>query len=130
MNFYTIHLRHKGLDLDRDVAVIKEGFSWTAFFFSILWACSHRLWSAVGVYLFIQGAIYLIFQKIQLDLLSQGIVFLGINLIFGFLANDLIQLKLSREGFELFGIMKRKNKDIAYGSFLENSSIIFKELDR
>ena len=130
MNIYTIHLRRRGLDLDRDVAVIKEGFSWAAFFFSILWACSHRLWLVAGVYIFTHGVIYLAFQKIQLDLISQGIVYLGITLIFGFLANDFLQLKLSREGFELCGIVKGKNKDLAYGGFLENSSSIIKELDR
>ena len=52
MNVYTVHLRRHGLDPDRDLLVVKEGFSWPAFFLSFLWALWHRLWvPAAGVFL-------------------------------------------------------------------------------
>ena len=41
---YPAHGRGRGRD-DEDVVLIKDGFSWPAFFFSLIWALWHRLWS-------------------------------------------------------------------------------------
>tara|TARA_B100001142_G_C14125343_1_gene574720 strand:+ start:139 stop:537 length:399 start_codon:yes stop_codon:yes gene_type:complete len=128
MNFYTIHLRRHGLDFERDVSVIKEGFSWPAFFLSIIWACYHRLWLAMGIYILIQVTFYILFQVVNLDQLSQGFVTIGVSIIFGFLANDLLQLKLSKDGFELFAIVIEKNKEQAYRQFLNDFPIYSDEL--
>ena len=130
MNFYTIHLRRHGLDIDRDVSVVKEGFSWPACFFSILWALFHRLWLAIGIYISVQITFYILFKVIRLDLLSQGIVSIGIAIIFGFVANDFLQLKLSKEGFEIFAIVRGKNKEQAFGKFLNDTPVISDDLNK
>ena len=127
-NFYTIYLRRHGLDIDRDISVIKEGFSWPAFFFSILWACFHRLWLAIGIYICFQCSFYALFKFIHLDQLSQGIVSIGIAIIFGFMANDFLQQKRSKEGFELYAIVRGKNKEQAFGRFLNDAPIISDDL--
>ena len=51
MNTYTVHLRRHGLDPERDVVLVKEGFSWPAFFLSFLWALWHQLWLAAALIL-------------------------------------------------------------------------------
>ncbi len=40
---YTVHVRGRGR-ADDDVVLVKDGFSWPAFFFSLIWALWHRLW--------------------------------------------------------------------------------------
>ena len=36
MRLYSVHLRRHGLDPDRDIVLVKEGFSWPAFFITVL----------------------------------------------------------------------------------------------
>ncbi|MBI2584926.1 MAG: DUF2628 domain-containing protein, partial [Rhodospirillales bacterium] len=36
MRLYSVHLRRHGLDPDRDLVLVKEGFSWPAFLLSFL----------------------------------------------------------------------------------------------
>ena len=47
MRVYTVHMRRPALDPDADFRLVKEGFSWPAFFFSFLWALWSRLWPSV-----------------------------------------------------------------------------------
>ncbi|MBI4365233.1 MAG: DUF2628 domain-containing protein, partial [Deltaproteobacteria bacterium] len=49
MRLYSVHLRRHGLDPDRDLVLVKEGFSWPAFLLSFLWALWQRLWLAAAV---------------------------------------------------------------------------------
>ena len=41
---YTAHVRGRGREPTSDVVLVKDGFSWPAFFFSLIWALWHRLW--------------------------------------------------------------------------------------
>ena len=82
----------------------------------------------MGIYILIQVTFYILFQVVNLDQLSQGFVTIGVTIIFGFLANDLLQLKLSKDGFELFAIVIEKNKEQAYRQFLNDFPIYSDEL--
>lgn len=128
MKSYAIWLRRHGLDIDRDVAVVKEGFSWPAFFFTALWASWSRLWLAAAIYIFAQCLLYLFFLLILLDPLSQGLISLGLAVIFGYVASDFRQKRLSKEGFELCAVVQGKNGDQAYRQFLLRSPIIVSDL--
>jgi hypothetical protein len=48
MRIYTVHMKRTGQgkknDPDQGLVLIKEGFSWPAFFLSGLWALWHRMW--------------------------------------------------------------------------------------
>ena len=41
---YTVHMRRPALDPGTRLRLVKEGFSWPAFFFSFVWALWSRLW--------------------------------------------------------------------------------------
>ena len=120
MNLYAVHLRRHGLDPDRDVVVVKEGFCWPAFFLSVLWALWTRLWLAAALFLSAQGLVNLGVYLFHPDPLSQGILSLGLAVIFGYVANDLRQQKLSRQGFALSAVVNGKNSDQAYSRFLDH----------
>ena len=49
MRIFTVHLRRHGLDPDHDLIVVKEGFSWPAFFLTGFWALCQRLWLAAAL---------------------------------------------------------------------------------
>ena len=49
MRVYSVHIRRHGLDYDRDIAVVKEGFSWPALCFGALWALYMHVQKSVGI---------------------------------------------------------------------------------
>ena len=57
MRVYTVHLRRHGLMPERDLVLVREGFSWWAFLFTSLWALWHRMWwEALGLFAIVLGA--------------------------------------------------------------------------
>ncbi len=119
MNVYTVHLRRHGLDPDRDLLVVKEGFSWPAFFLSFLWALWHRLWVPAAVIFLAGTAIGLAGTKLHLDPLSQGALSLGLAAIVGYLGNDLRRRRLERLGYALADVSSGDDADAALRRYLD-----------
>ncbi len=99
MRIYTVHLRRHGLDPERDVVLVKEGFCWPGFFLSILWALWHRLWLVALALLLVEIAVSAGAIMLGLDSLSQTAVSVGVAVVIGYVANDLRRWSLSRQGF-------------------------------
>ncbi len=128
MRLYTVHLRRHGLDPDRDLTAVKEGFCWPAFFFSVLWALANGLW-LVGLGLLVAQAVVVgAIALLGLDPLSQGAVSLGLAVIVGMLANDLRRWTLSRRGFTEAAVVAGGDADAALGRFLEDTPQLAAEL--
>ena len=119
MKVYTVHLRRHGLDPDRDLLVVEEGFSWPAFFLSFLWALWHRLWVPAAVIFLAGTAIGLAGTKLHLDPLSQSALSLGLAVIFGYLGNDLRRHRLDRLGYALGGVSSGADADAALLRYLD-----------
>ncbi len=121
MRLYTVHLRRYGLDPDRDLVAVKEGFCWPAFFFSALWALWNGLWQVGLALLVAQAAIGAAIALLGLDPLSQGAAFLGVAVIVGMLANDLRCWTRGRRGFDEAAVVAGGDADAALGRFLEDT---------
>ena len=120
MRLYTVHLRRHGLDPDRDLAAVKEGFCWPAFFFSVPWALWNRLWLVGLALLAAQAAVGGAVALLGLDPLSQGAATLGLAVIIGMSANDLRRWTLGRRGFDEAAVVTGGDADAALGRFLED----------
>ena len=121
MRLYTVHLRRHGLDPDRDLVAVKEGFCWPAFFFSVLWALANGLWLVGLALLAAQAAVGGAIALLGLDPLSQGAAALGLAVIIGMLANDLRRWTLRRRGFSEAAVVAGGDADAALGRFLEDT---------
>ncbi|NQU62618.1 MAG: DUF2628 domain-containing protein [Rhodospirillales bacterium] len=121
MRIYSVHLRRHGLDPDRDIKLVKEGFSWPAFFLGALWALWHRLWGPAAVILIAYLVVGFAVHKISLDPLSRAALYLGLAAIVGYLGNDLRCRKLARLGFALGGVAQGKDSDLALHRYLVNT---------
>ncbi len=128
MNVYTVHLRRHGLDPDRDLLVVKEGFSWPAFFLSVPWALWHRLWVPAAVIFLAGAAIGLLGTKLHLDPLSQWALSLGLAAIVGYLGNDLRRLRLERRGFALADVSSGDDADAAHRRYLDAEPVLAADL--
>ena len=119
MKTYTVHLRRHGLDPDRDVVLVKEGFCWPAFFLSILWALWHRLWLAAALILAANIVLGIGIYFLRPDPVTQTAVALGIAAIIGYLANDYRQARLAQLGYAVDGVVSGLNKEHALRRYLD-----------
>ena len=120
MQFYSIHTRRNGEGLDSDFAVIKEGFSWPAFFFNSLWALWHRNWVSFFVMVMILSCITFISNLAGVTPAVYVVLYVGVFMGFGALANDLKRLQLDRAGFAEVGVGFGESADQALYFYLKN----------
>jgi len=113
MRFYTIHAPRRqrgtvGASLDAAIAgarAVKDGFSWPAFFFSVLWALWHRLWLVALAMFVIELAVGMVADLFGLNLLAEMVLSLGVALIIGWVANDLLRDAFERRGLADLGVV-------------------------
>jgi hypothetical protein len=104
MRVYTVHTRPLSAEPDRDAVLVKEGFCWPAFFFSVLWALGHRMWfTAIGFLLAVVGA-EAAALFLGLDPVTDFALGLGVAAAIGYVANDCRRAALRRRGFVAAGI--------------------------
>jgi hypothetical protein len=130
MRHYTVHLRRHGLDPDRDLVLVKEGFSWPAFFFSLLWALWHRLWLVAGIFFLVQLAMSLILAVWTPDPVAAIGMSVGTALILAYAANDLWRWALERLGFVETAVVAADSRDDAERRFLDGEPALAVDLRR
>jgi hypothetical protein len=125
---YTVYVRHGGLDPDRDVALVKEGFCWPAFVFGPLWALTRKLWLAAFVFALVLGAIEYLVEATALDPVASAALMLGASAAFGWIGNDLRRRKLERQGFVFQGVVAGDDLDAAFKRFLDATPALARSL--
>jgi hypothetical protein len=101
---YTAHVRGRGR-ADSDIVFVKDGFSWPAFFFTVLWALWHRLWLFALIVLAGGSAIGLVGDLLELDPLTDAAIGLAWAVLVGYEANDARRRALSRRDFDFEDIV-------------------------
>ena len=122
MRTYSVHIRRHGLDCDRDVVVVKEGFSWPAFLFNIFWALWHCHWLAAVALFVIPLGIAIITNLIGLAPVGQTVLSMGWSVIVGMLANDVRRYYLDHDGFVEDGIATGTTPDDALYDYLRDTA--------
>ena len=122
MKTYSVHIRHHGLDLYRDLVVVKEGFNWPAFLFNIFWALWYRHWFLAIALLVIPLVIAILTNVIGLAPSGQTVLSIGWLVIVGMLANDVRRYYLDRNGFVEDGFAAGKTADDALCEYLRDTA--------
>ncbi len=113
MRHYTVHLRRHGLDPDRDLVLVKEGFSWPAFLFSMLWALWHRLWLSAFVFLALGAGLDSTLSALGAGDAARAVLTLAYMVLIGYSANDLRRRGLARRGYRPLGLVTGTSRDAA-----------------
>lgn len=99
------------------VAFIREGFSWGALIFTVLWALFHRMWVVAAL-------LFVIFTAVAVaevrDLIGPELgaaINFAIALLFGFEARRLQSLSLERAGFRPTGLIEATSLEAAELSY-------------
>ncbi|MBT3766677.1 MAG: DUF2628 domain-containing protein [Rhodospirillaceae bacterium] len=120
MRLYTVHFRPYGLNPEKNLVLIKEGFSWLGFFFSGFWALAHGLWIAAGGLFVGSGVLIGILVLIEPTPITELAISLGYAVLIGFIANDLHRWTLERQDYDLVGVVSGAGIDEAEQRFLDN----------
>ena len=123
---YTVHLSH--VTSDDGLVLIKEGFCWLAFAFSVPWALFYRMWGVAGAFALLQVSIFIVFNVTTLEITGQWVALFAVALIFGFLADDLRRHALARQGYYIEEIIVEQNIDKAARRFLVARSELLSKL--
>jgi hypothetical protein len=106
---YTVHVRAWSNAADRDAVLLREGFCWGAFLFSVAWALWHRLWFWALIVLGISAVLALSGELVGIDPLTDSAIGLAFALLVGWHANDWRRRKLERAGYVSAGVVAAPN---------------------
>ncbi len=102
MTSYTVHFPRGTQTVDEDALVkavlIKDGFSWGAFFFNVLWLFWNRLWIAGFAVMFALGAISALFEVFHVNQMFMGLADILLSILVGLEANSLKRWTFQRTG--------------------------------
>ena len=102
MNSYLIFINK-----DNDIRAIADKFSFSALFFTGIWALYHKMFGLFFLYSIIQ----LLFN--YLVELSNFSIALIPSVLLGFFAHDLLALKAQLEGYEFIGVVRALDEEMA-----------------
>lgn len=128
MRFYTVHENPTRRNEDDRVVLVREGFSFGAFFIPLLWAIYRRAWIAIPAYVALAGLLMVLLimfdagnwtLQYALGALGTGFpLLLGlhphpavaslavlITALLGFEANDLRRFALARRGYRVVDVV-------------------------
>ena len=125
MKLYNALIRKNESGKIEDIIMVKEGFSWQAFFFNTIWFIYHRMFKEIIILLLI-GFAFSFFAKLSNDfdkLTMQIALFFMVALN----ANYWLSEKLKKKGYEFAGIVFGSNSTNAKLRFVQRMQ--GKELD-
>jgi hypothetical protein len=106
---------------DSNAVVLKEGFSWWAFFFGPLWFLWHGMWaSAILVVLLFYGVSYLTDYLNVVPPLA-AVPALGLNVLVGLNARDWRRMVLTRRGYRFAGVVVADSQEQAEWTLIHRS---------
>jgi len=106
MRVWTVHLRPALAGKPARTVIVREGFSWWAALFPLLWFLAKRLW--------IVAAFYFALATLLGFVLPSSIspwAMVALQILAGFEARNLQRWALERQGFRLMGVVQGRNED-------------------
>jgi hypothetical protein len=123
MRIYTVHHRQEAsgslTGLGEDAILVKDGFSWPAFFVPLLWLIYKRMWIVLAFYLAATAGLTAL---AQFALATENAVFAGnlaINLILGLEGNNLYRWTLARRRYRERAVVVGRNLVTAEQRYFE-----------
>ncbi|MFM9890160.1 MAG: DUF2628 domain-containing protein [Rickettsiales bacterium] len=87
------------------VELVREGFSYAALVFNVLWLVYEKLWFAAMCYVGLLGVVVVWAQHFGLNPVATGCLQLLLQLLLAVHAYDLVRYKLARRGYRMAGVI-------------------------
>ena len=121
MRVFTIHHDDVAASLESEFVVIKEGFCWSAFAFTALWALWHRMWLAFALLVAAGVALDVAIVLAGANDVAALALGLGYSLFVGFGANDWRRQALARSGRGLKDIVAAVDVEAALHRYVDRN---------
>ena len=108
MKFWTAHVR-----IGRRPELVREGWSWGAFFFGALWLLAQRAWIAAVLVL----ALWVLVSALTEDG-TRAVLSVALAIGQGLLGRDLIRWSLERRGYTLAHVIAARDGEAALARLL------------
>ncbi len=118
MRLYTVHVR-PGPAAEPDFLLVKQGFSWPAFFVFVPWALWHRLWLVLVAVLLGFLVLGLAMDALGLGDPEQGLISLTLAIFIAGTGNDWLRAKLARRGYAETTVVGGTDREAAEQRFLQ-----------
>jgi Protein of unknown function (DUF2628) len=115
MRVYSVHAPPEEPISPEKFLFVKDGFSWPAFFFPVLWVLWHRMWLTL-VYYVVFVLVVAWIGRLGGDNIATVFAVLG-GVLFALEANNLRRLSLERRGWREVGGASGRNYDEAETRF-------------
>ncbi len=116
---YTVQIDPVSHEDDAGAVFLREGFSWGAALFTVLWAVWRGLWVWAAVLLAVEVVMIGVHAWIGFDPASWAVLLIGYRLLVGFSANDWRRARLARCGHHDAGVVLGRNLAAAEQRFFE-----------
>jgi len=93
-----------------ELVFIKEGFSFWAMVGSVFWMVYHHLWLPLIGFVIALLALISLAHQFGASPDAGGVLFFGLSVAFGFLANDIRRMVLMRNQYRLVGAIAGQSK--------------------
>ncbi len=121
MQIYSVHVRRHALDPDHDIVLVKEGFSWLAMLFTVLWALWFRLWLLAAIVTVLMVATGVLGNWLNVAPWLVGVIHIAIAMICGLIASDARCASLANQGFEAVDLVSGSSREEAEVRFLDRN---------
>lgn len=108
-------------DATGELEAIKDGWSWPAFLFNVIWALTKGMWTLVIAILLIFLAVGMFVRMTDGDIMWTNILSLTVSLIMGVTANPLQAKKLATYGFEPVAVVSANSPEQAIARYLQQN---------
>lgn len=123
MSVYTVHEPPLGRrESDGDparFAFVRDGFYWSAFFFSVLWMLWHRLWLVLIGFVVLMAAVAVALGVLGASAWASATVGLLLAILLGIEASTLRRWTLTRRGWSQIGVVVADDRDLAERRFFD-----------
>jgi hypothetical protein len=117
MTTFTLHLPGDARPGDpgalEEAELVKDAFSWGAFFFTFLWFFVHRLWLAGLSILVLVVAFGVILELLDVHSAARTVAMLLLQTLIGLEANSLRRWTLARRGLSTMDVVTAADRDEA-----------------
>lgn len=106
MRIWTVHNRSAMAGKPARTVMVREGFSWLAALFPLIWFLAKRLWLVAALYFSLATLIGFV-----LPAAVSPWAMMALQILSGFEARNLQRWSLERQGFRLMGVVQGQNED-------------------
>ena len=106
MRVWTVHQRPAMTGKPARTVMVREGFSWLAALFPLIWFLAKRLWLVAALYFALATLIGFVLPSTAFPW-----AMMALQILSGFEARNLQRWSLERQGFRLMGVVQGRNED-------------------